>query len=256
MLDIKQIEAFYPEYLKSFKRYLLREYLQYKILEVIFDSKVAGNLCFMGGTAIHMIYANKRFSEDLDFDNLGLTKRGFEELVKSIKRGLELEGYTLETKNVFRGAYRSYLRVPNILFDNELSRHREEKMLIQIDCEPQGIDYTPNKTIINKFDVFLQIHVVPPDILLAQKLYAIFKRKRAMGRDFYDAVFLFGMTTPNLEYLRLKLGIKDIADLKRKLLLKCKSLDFKQLAKDVEPFLFTPSDSKKVLLFHDYVRSR
>jgi predicted nucleotidyltransferase component of viral defense system len=210
----------------------------------------------MGGTAIHMIYANKRFSEDLDFDNLGLTKRGFEELVKLIKRGLGLEGYTIETKNVFRGAYRSYLRVPNILFDNGLSRHREEKMLIQIDVEPQEIKYTPDKMIINKFDVFLQIRVVPPDILLAQKFYAIFKRNRAMGRDFYDAVFLFGMTKPNLEYLNLKLGIKDMADLKRKLLLKCKSLDFKQLAKDVEPFLFTPNESKKILLFPDYIKSR
>src|SRR4030067_3765771 len=105
--------------------------------------------------------------------------------------------------------------------------------------------------IINKFDVFLRINIVPLDILLAQKIYAIFKRKRAMGRDFYDAVFLFSMTKPNLDYLKLKLNIKDIADLKRKLLLKCKSLDFKRLAKDVEPFLFNPSESKKVLLFYD-----
>jgi predicted nucleotidyltransferase component of viral defense system len=256
MLDIKQIEVFYPEFLKSFKRNLLREYLQYKILEMIFDSEFGEKLSLIGGTAIHMVYANKRFSEDLDFDNLGLTKKGFEELVKFVKRGLELEGYTIETKNVFRGAYRSYLRVPNILFDNGLSRHKEEKMLIQIDAEPQGIDYALDKLIINKFDVFLRINVVPADILLAQKLYAIFRRKRAMGRDFYDAVFLFGMTKPNLEYLRLKLGIKDMADLKRKLLLKCKVLDFKQLAKDVEPFLFSPSESKKVLLFQDYIRSR
>jgi hypothetical protein len=91
--------------------------------------------------------------------------------------------------------------------------------------------------------------------LLAQKIYAIFKRRRAMGRDFYDAIFLFGMTKPNLDYLKLKLNIKDMADLKRKLLLKCKSLDFKRLAKDVEPFLFTPSESKKVLLFYDYIKS-
>jgi predicted nucleotidyltransferase component of viral defense system len=255
MLDIKQIELFYPEYLKSFKRNLLREYMQYKILEMIFDSKFGETLSFMGGTAIHLIHLNKRFSEDLDFDNLGLTNKGFEELVKLVKKGLELEGYTIETKNVFRGAYRSYLKVPNIFFDNGLSRHRDEKMLIQIDVEPQGFKYTPNKMIINKFDVFLQINMVPLDILLAQKIYAIFKRRRAMGRDFYDAVFLFGMTKPNLDYLKLKLNIKDMADLKRKLLLKCKSLDFKRLAKDVEPFLFTPSESKKVLLFHDYMKS-
>ena len=33
MLDIKQIEPFYPENLRPFKRNLLREYVQYKILE-------------------------------------------------------------------------------------------------------------------------------------------------------------------------------------------------------------------------------
>jgi len=75
-----------------------------------------------------------------------------------------------------------------------------------------------------------------------------------MGRDFYDAVFLFGMTNPNLDYLRLKLNINDTADLKRKLLLKCKNLDLRQLSRDVEPFLFTPSESKKVLLFQDYIK--
>lgn len=255
MFDIKQIESFYPEYLKPFKRNLLREYLQYKILEIIFDSKFGEKLSFMGDTTSHIIYSNTRFSEDLDFDNLGLDKKEFEQLLKLIKRKLGLEGYTVETKSVFKGAYRSYLKIPDILFKNGLSSHKEEKMLIQIDTEPQGFKYEPNKILINKFDVFLRINVVPADILLAQKIYAIFKRKRAMGRDFYDAVFLLGITKPNLDYLKLKLGIRDKIDLKNKLLSKCNDLDFKQLAEDVKPFLFYPSDSKKVLFFHDYIKS-
>ena len=37
MLDIKQIESFYPEPLRPFRKNLLREYLQYKILEAIFE---------------------------------------------------------------------------------------------------------------------------------------------------------------------------------------------------------------------------
>jgi len=255
MLDIKQIEDFYPQYLRPFKKNLLREYLQYKILEIIFDSKYGGKLSFMGGTAAHIIYRNTRFSEDLDFDNLGLEKKDFEELVKLIQRRLKLEGYTAETKNVFKGAYRCYIRIPNILFENELSGHKEEKLLIQLDTEPQEFKYEQEKHIINRFDVFLQINVVPLDILLAQKIYAIFKRRRAMGRDFYDAVFLFGKTKPNLDYLKLKLKIKDYFELKKRLLSKCKKLDFKQLAREVEQFLFVPSDSKKVLFFYDYIKS-
>ena len=70
MLDLKQIESFFPENLKPFKRNLLREYLQYKILESVFDSRFGSRLSFMGGTATHIIHSNNRFSEDLDFDNL------------------------------------------------------------------------------------------------------------------------------------------------------------------------------------------
>jgi hypothetical protein len=77
-----------------------------------------------------------------------------------------------------------------------------------------------------------------------------------MGRDFYDTVFLFGKTEPNLDYLKLKLNIRNMDDLKKNLLLRCKGLNFKRLAKDVEPFLFTPRDSKKVLLFYDYIKSK
>jgi len=254
MLDIEKIESFYPEYLRVFKKNLLREYLQYKILEIIYDSKFGNKLCFMGGTSTHIIYQNNRFSEDLDFDNLGLKEKDFEQLIELIQKILQLEGYNVEIKNVFKGAYRCYIRIPKILFENGLSRYREEKMLIQLDAEHQGFNYTPDKIILNKFDVFLRINVVPIEILLSQKIYAIFKRKRAMGRDFYDAVFLFGKTKPNLDYLKLKLKIRDKIDLKNKLLLRCREFNFKQLAKDVEKFLFTPTDAKKVLFFYEYLQ--
>jgi len=121
MLDMEQIESFYPEYLRPFKRNLLREYLQYKILEIMFDSRFGRRLSFMGGTAIRIIHSNTRFSEDLDFDNLGLEEKDFGQLTKLIQRELQLEGYTVETKNVFKGAYRSYIRIPNILFETGLS---------------------------------------------------------------------------------------------------------------------------------------
>jgi len=33
-----------------------------------------------------------------------------------------------------------------------------------------------------------------------------------------------------------------------------KTLNLKDLAKDVEPFLFQPSDSKKIVLFSEYLQ--
>lgn len=254
MLDMEQIESFYPEYLRPFKRNLLREYLQYKILEIMFDSRFGRRLSFMGGTAIRIIHSNTRFSEDLDFDNLGLEEKDFGQLTRLIQRELQLEGYTVETKNVFKGAYRSYIRIPNILFETGLSGHKEEKLSIQVDAEPQRFNYRLDKIILNKFEVFLRINVVPVDILLAQKIFAILERKRPMGRDFYDAVFLLGKTTPNLDYLKLKLEINNWVDLKNRLLLRCGKFNFEQLAKEVEQFLFVPGDSKKVRFFCEYLQ--
>jgi predicted nucleotidyltransferase component of viral defense system len=77
MLSIEQIESFYPENLRIYKRNLLREYLQYVILEIIYRSDYGRYLIFMGGTAIHIIHGSQRFSEDLDFDNKGLKKEDF-----------------------------------------------------------------------------------------------------------------------------------------------------------------------------------
>ena len=41
MLDFEQIKAQYPDHLQRFGRAILREYLQVKILQAIFESKQA-----------------------------------------------------------------------------------------------------------------------------------------------------------------------------------------------------------------------
>ena len=254
MLELGQIESFYPESYRAFKKNILREYLQYKILEILFDSKYANKLAFMGGTSIRIIYGSNRFSEDLDFDNFDLTQEEFKELSETIQNRLTLEGHAVEIKTVFKNAFHSRIAFLNILYENGISKHKNEKLMIRLDTEPQRTEYEPDKTIINKFDVFTRINVVPNDILLAQKLFAILNRKRAMGRDIYDAIFLFGRTRPDFGYLRSKANINHQADLKKRLLSRCEELDFEKLSRDLKPFLTNPSDTKKILLFSEYIK--
>jgi len=253
MLDLKEIEQYYPDNLRGFKKNMLREYLQYKILEIIFNSKVANKLSFLGGTALRIVYNNTRFSEDLDFDNFGLTKKDFIYLVDEIKNQLMELGYQVETRNVFKGAYRCYIKISKILFDNHISALKGEKMMIQVDTAPHDFVYNSDKKILNKFDVFTQIFVSPVDILLSQKIYAVFNRKRAKGRDFFDVVFLLKKTKPNYKYLEKKIGVKNNRELKQKLLKHLDSLDLKELAKDVQSFLFNPENSKEVIMFRRYI---
>ncbi len=255
MLSLSNIKKYYPENERPFQKSILREYLQYKILEIIFNSKIGQGLAFLGGTTLRIVYNNNRFSEDLDFDNFGLTEEQFVSLADEIKSGLELQGYKVEIKNVFKGAYRSYIKMPNILFDNNMSNLQNEKILIQIDTTPQAFNYVRDLKILNKFDVFTQIYTTPLDILLSQKIYAALNRSRAKGRDFFDIVFLLPQTKPNYEYLEKKLGIKNGQELKEELVSKTAGFDFDKLAKDVEPFLININDSKKVKMFISYIKS-
>lgn len=254
VLHIRQIETFYPEYLRSFKRYLLREYVQYKILETIFDSSFGNSISFMGGTALHIIYESPRFSEDLNFDNRGLSAEDFLRLTDYVSKKLRYLGCEVETSYSMKKAYSSQIKIKDILFSNGLSPHREEKLVVKVDMEPQKFAYLPENRMVNKFDVFMRIPVIPPDILAAQKICAVFLRSRAMGRDFYDLVYLLAMIKPNLEYIKDKLKIDTADELKSALLQRCSSLNFKELALDVEPFLYDPADSRRVLFFVDYIR--
>ena len=86
MLDFEQIQEQYPENLQRFERAILREYLQYKVLQAIFESRYASNLAFLGGTALRIVHGNNRFSEDIDLDNFGLTWDEFEEVIQKVKR--------------------------------------------------------------------------------------------------------------------------------------------------------------------------
>lgn len=254
MISINQIEQHYPETLRGFKRNILREYLQYKILEVIFNSRLAPKLSFLGGTALRIVHGNARFSEGLDFDNFKLSEDDFTLLSKEIQTGLQREGYTVEIRNVMKRAFRCYIKLPQVLFENAMSDFVQEKILIQVDTEPHDFFYKPDKVFLNKFDVFTQIAVTPPDVLLAQKFYALLNRKRAKGRDFYDVVFLLQKAKPNYEYLKQKAGVSNPKALKEKVLDYLQGINMKELAKDVEPFLFQPSDSKKIILFADYIK--
>lgn len=254
MISLDQILSQYPEHLRIHRESILKEYLQYKILRSIFESKYSTKLALLGGTALRILYENTRFSEDLDFDNFDLNEKEFVILGDIIKKDLELDGLEVEIDTKTKNAHRLKIRIPKLLFDTGLASMSEQKILIQVDTVPQNFKYKPDKPFLNKFEVLTQIDAVPKDLLLAQKIYASVNRKRLLGRDFFDIVFLYGIgAKPNFTYLRKNIGVKNKAELKDYLLKKTARLNFKILAKDVEPFLFDPRDKKKVALFQKFV---
>lgn len=234
---------------------MLREYLQCRILEILFNTDFRNQFAFLGGTCLRLIHDNQRFSEDLDFDNFNITAEQFDQVSAVIAAGLKLQGYTVEFKTINKGAYHCYIRFPKMLFEHGLSGYEQEKILIQLDTEAQEFDFKPDTILLNRFDTIVRIFTTPADIILAQKFYAILNRPRNKGRDFFDVVFLLGRSIkPDYRYLAQKVGIEDAAMLKERLLAHCGTLDMEDMAKDVEPFLFYKADRTKVILFADILK--
>lgn len=252
MLSLSQILEYYPQSLRIFRKHLLQEYLQYKILEIIFNSKFASSLVFLGGSALRIVYQNQRFSEDLDFDNLGLSQREFAELSGLIQKKLNQEGLTAEAKLVFKAAYRCYIKISKLLYAENLSDMASEKLVIQIDAMPHNFEFYPQLYALDKFDVYTKIKVTPIDLILAQKIFAILNRKRRMGRDFFDVDFLINNKNiiPDFKYLKEKINVSEPKALETKLKKELKNIDFKKIAKDVEVFLFDPKQKTRVEEFY------
>lgn len=252
MLDLQQIKEQYSDELQGYERSILREYLQYKILQAIFESNFASKLSFLGGTALRIIYGNNRFSEEIDLDNFGLSWEKFAELIERVKKFLELEGFLVQTDSVSKDVFHCYLRFPELLYQQGLSPHHQEKILIQVDTVSQGYEYQPEIKILNKFDVFTEVRVTPLNLLLSQKIYTAVNRKRAKGRDFYDITFLFSKTKPDLAFLEKKMGIGNPEKLRNDFLERIADFNFKALAEDVAPFVIKQDQVNRVLKFKEF----
>ena len=182
----------------------------------------------------------------------------FIQLTDKVITRLKEEGINVEAedkeKDLKIAAFRRNIVFPGLLFELGLTGHREKKLLIKIECEPHHYEYEPEKPIIQKFNVFTQIFAPSPDILLSMKTGAVLERGK--GRDYYDFIFLSGLTEPNFGYLDMKFGIKDHVQLYKRILDSCESTDFEIKSRDFEKLVFDPVEPRKVLLFKEYIRQK
>ncbi|MFB6181646.1 MAG: nucleotidyl transferase AbiEii/AbiGii toxin family protein [Candidatus Magasanikbacteria bacterium] len=254
MLTFEQIQSYY-ESGELQGEFQLVEYIQHEILDSFYKQKGSENFSFMGGTAIRIGYGGNRFSEDLDFDNFGSSFDEFKDIVKQTLKDLESKGFKTEYKFVKKGAFHCYIKFPNILYENDLSPHKQEKILVRIDTVEKDQLFQTNSFTVDKFDIFREIIINPKDIILSQKLITILDRNRTLGRDFYDVMFLQGKSDPNFKYIEQKLNIsKD--EFIDNFIEQCGEFDYKKLADDVKPLLLNPEQSERILKFQDYMTQK
>lgn len=256
MLTLEQIKKNYSEEVfRKNPKAVLVEYLQYELLDSIFKQKNSEKLSFIGGTAIRIVYDSSLFSEDLDFDNFGLSYLDFGKITEKVVSDMKNKGFVLEFRLIEKGAYHCYIKFPDLLFNNNLSVNKDEKILVRIDTVHKNKSFEPKIYTLNGFDVYRKIQVNSVDIILSQKLMTIIQRKREKGRDFYDVSYLLGLTDPNYVFLEKEFNL-DQKKIKEKILERVDALKMTELVKDVLPFLIKLEDKERILNFREYIEQR
>lgn len=259
MIQIQQIRNYFPAQIREnsgFDKHLLKEYLQLMILDYLSSTIYIQKMTFIGGTNLRLVKGIDRFSEDLDFDCKDLSKDEFIEMTNGVIRFLERSGLRVEEKdkaNPRLSAFRRNIHFPELLFDLGLSGHKEERFLIKIESQDQGVVYPQVITNIRGCGFFFPFPIPSDGVLCSMKIAAMLSR--AKGRDFYDLMFLLGQSKPDYDFLSKRCGVYNLQEFKQATAKLLKTVDLNKKQKDFEHLLFNKANSEKILRFGEFVDS-
>jgi len=172
------------------ERALIREYLQTRIIYLLYNKPLSKRFSFIGGTSLRILRNLDRFSEDLDFDNLGLKFLQIKNLFLEIKNELSREGFEIDYKiKKTDGSGIGEFKFKNLIFQLKISSHKEERLVIKINYTTPKIKPKTEVVILNRFGFVQGILTNTPEFLLAGKMRAILTRKDLQPRDLYDVVW-------------------------------------------------------------------
>lgn len=257
MIDLNYIRGFFPPHIAqnaAMQKHIVKEYLQLMILDYLSQTPYISKLSFIGGTNLRLIKGIDRFSEDLDFDCRNLSKDEFMKMTDDVLTFLMRQGLQAEIRdkdNPRLTAYRRNIYFPQLLFDLQLTGHREERFLIKIESQDQGIEYSPVIANVRGCNFFFPLPVPPDGILLSMKLSALISRGK--GRDFYDTMFLLQQTSPNYDFLKERCGVGTPEELRQTIHKMLQTIDLNIKKRDFEHLLFNTNASERILHFEEFL---
>ncbi|GFP18582.1 hypothetical protein HKBW3S03_00087 [Candidatus Hakubella thermalkaliphila] len=161
---------------------VVREYCQHLFLSYFYRQKGSEKVLFKGGTALKIIYGSPRFSEDLDFSGFNVSIPLIEELAEKALLEIEREGIgveILESKET-SGGYLSII-APGFL---------DYKVRIQLEISLRKESAVEGIVVLIASDLLppYTLLQLPEDLLVAEKVEALFRRRKP--RDFFDLYFV------------------------------------------------------------------
>jgi len=231
--------------------HLLREELHHLILQEADRKGAFGKICFVGGTALRILFGLDRFSEDLDF-SVSKTAGVFDltSLAQGLRQSLEAFGIPCEIRRpkTVGAVHGCFFTFTGLLHETDPSFPKNQNLSIKFEVDtnpPQGgIEQTSPVTGARVYKIR---HYNLPS-LFAGKLNAVLYRVYTKGRDLYDFLWYVGRNTP-VNYTLLQNGIEQTTKtkitltregLQKMLREKFEKTDFEQAKRDIAPFLLDP----------------
>jgi hypothetical protein len=242
-----------------------REYLQARILETLQRAGAMIPLAFHGGTALRLLFATARYSEDLDF---ALEQRrelyDFRAYLRAVQAAFGAEGYDLTVKvSDQKTVHSAFVRFPGLLYELGLSPHQGEVLAVKIEVDTDPPSGATLATTVVRRHVMLQLQHHDRTSLFAGKLHAILQRPYTKGRDLYDLLWYLSdpdWPAPNLTLLNNALqqtgwSSAHLTDQNWRAVLvdRLHVLEWQRVAEDVRPLL-EPNASAKMLTLENLER--
>jgi predicted nucleotidyltransferase component of viral defense system len=259
MISIDLIKSFYPDAMSgnaAFLKHILKEYVQLLALDYLSSTRHVRKITFIGGTNLRLAKGIDRFSEDLDFDCKGLSEDEFIAMSDDVLVFLRRSGFHVEAKDKAKGrltAFRRSLHFPELLFELGISGHRDERFMLKLESQDQGIPYAPTLAFIRGCGLFFSFPVPSDGVLCAMKVSAMLARGK--GRDYYDSMFLLSQTPPDYSFLAARCGVHNLTELKAAVEKSLETVDLGQKQKDFEHLLLHHDNGKRILHFREFIRS-
>ena len=228
---------------------ILKEYLQFPVLNFIYNNKKYKNLIFTGGSCLRVCFDLPRMSEDLDFDLKKSDWANFniKELATDVQKYFKKD-FLFDVQVKTQGNRRIYLKFP-ILKELGVADNSESDLLY-VKIEPTKTGFIRPEIEIQpifKYGYNFIVQRYNLSFLMTGKLNAIFLRKwfsgkeneiDIKGRDFYDLYwYLEKGVVPNYRNLKRSIEISNQKELYKELKKRiAKNITSKKLSYDLKNF--------------------
>lgn len=162
---------------------VVKEYFQHIFLSELYREKHSEKLLFKGGTALRIVYGSPRFSEDLDFNGVGISIHQIEGVVEAVLVKMEAQGIkaVIEESKKTSGGYLAVFQLSGDGYQSGI------QMEVSLRNKAQGKGGAAALVQSDFVPAYTLYHLNEQD-LVREKVEAALTRSKA--RDFYDLYFI------------------------------------------------------------------